>query len=29
MKKLAAGIALILMMLGHNYVINQPQSLQV
>jgi hypothetical protein len=28
MNKLTAGIILILMMLGHNYVINQPQSLQ-
>ena len=28
MKKLYVGIILIMMMLGHNYVINQPQSLQ-
>jgi hypothetical protein len=28
MKRQYAGIILILMMLGHNYVINQPQSLQ-
>jgi hypothetical protein len=28
MNRKYAGILLILMMLGHNYVINQPQSLQ-
>lgn len=28
MNRKYAGIMLILMMLGHNYVINQPQSLQ-
>lgn len=28
MNKLLCGVILILMMLGHNYVINQPQSLQ-
>lgn len=28
MKRKYTGLILILMMLGHNYVINQPQSLQ-
>lgn len=28
MKKLCRGLLLIMMLLGHNYVLNQPQALE-